>query len=298
MKFKTNFDWEGEITPFERQIIAKPSYLFLFAFLLQILYVFLTTLSTRGFDYNAINLYFPPAVAAAGEIVMSGISEFNGKTEASGWSNIHTSALITTLLFYFMVPSILLLTYLRWKAIPFEERMKKRIRKVYPVLILFGAIMINQYFLNWSTFAGQISTRNDIENSQKVYSAADVATGNVSAVYADAMEFLYVPAEKGGGGGKWKNIRNADGTMRDYKLPDVSALSSMSVKRISRFISAGEAETNIVMKLENDTTLAVSAVSNTSGGNSGFLNADGRKGKVQVSMVIYPSSYRINTDNR
>lgn len=298
MKFRINSGAEGEITPFEKQIVSRPVYLFLFAFLLQLLYVAFITIIPGGYDYNTINFYFPPAVTAAGEIVVSGINEFSGKTDAGGWNNMHTSGLISMVVFYFFVPALLLLTYFKWKVIPIEERMKKSIRKTYAILIVFGAIVINLYFLNWSSFAGQITVRNNINRAQKTSGAADIATGDVSAVFANAMEFLYIPVEKGGGGGKWGNIKNGDGTIRNYRLPEISGLHNNSVRRVAGYISAEEAKTNIVMKIENDTTLAVSAVSNTSGGSADFSNADGRKGKVQVSMVIFPSSYKINIDNR
>lgn len=286
MKYKINF-WNKEpkpLTRFEMSIIKKPVLsAVLSGFLFILIFVIMGEFVLRRLSYHPF-----PGVMAAGEMVMQGICKFNGDPVDTGWGQFHTPALIAIIVSYLMFPAWLIHSIAKWKNTPAGDRANTRFRATYMACIFSGAIVFNLVFLNTTVFFGSKSVHNNVVSSQKVSSARDYLTIQLTDIDYSARTYFYLPAEAGGGGGSWKN----------YKLPAVQA-DERSFDRWRSFLTAEDVKNVFLLKpIENDTTIVITAIGNVRiKNNEEFLNADGRKNFVQVTATITPATHRYDIQN-
>lgn len=203
------------------------------------------------------------------------INEFSsGIPDTKPFWNARIGALVGLIILFVLGPSLWIYSEVRNQSrntSDTEDGLKKGVSwYVGVVAVSWGLI----YALPVTVIKGYVY-QNTLETSAKHRSADHVKAGLNQLAY-DALERYHLPREKGGGSGSFR-VPDQNGELRPLKLSDLESYSEDSPHTFMKASTQG------------DSVFTIYGVSQQQGADPDFKNADGQKGKVQVSIEIFPS---------
>jgi len=287
MKFRISWQ-EFKADPLRLVWVALYTLVFGFAFFP--LVAFIVKLFNRDiFLYNS----FAPFVEAGGFMIAQGVARFSGKEIVPEWTLYHTLILAEIVTCYVIAPA-LFLWGLKERAVWRQASAERRFPiKIVLALGLSASIVAGVVFLSLAPPWIAYSVRGSLMEAQKVQANKDALINDLNFAALRVQSFYYVDVREGGGGGRWMNIRR-DGSPT-LTMDDIGLSTPMAQRVFGKLFP--QQPSRFLMNVHTADSLTITGVAVEKGDVENFENADGRKGRIQVSIAVTPKKIKVTLDN-
>lgn len=237
--------------------------------------------------------WFAPFLEAGGLKIMEGLDRFSGKEILSVWTTTHTQIISSVVICYVIAPPLFvwgLRERVLWRQGSGQRRFPT---KIVLALGLSVSILIGVAFHSTISAFIAYSVRLSLMNAQKTSANKEAVTNDLNYVAMKAQSFYYVDVKDGGGGGRWMNIRRDGNSTVGIDEIGLSApiigtvVGKLFPQQPSRF----------VLTVHTADSITIKGVATEEGDLNNFENADGRRGRIQTSIVVTPKRIAVAFDN-
>jgi len=130
-------------------------------------------------------------------------------------------------------------------------------------------------------------------DAQKIFANKDALTNDLNYVALKAQSFYYVDVKDGGGGGRWMNIQR-DGNTK-VGIDEIGLSTPVTGNVVGKLFP--QQPSRFVLTVHTPDSLTVKGVATEEGDLNNFENADGRRGRIQTSVVVTPKRIVVTFDN-
>jgi len=250
-------------------------------------------LQLAGQLVGKLPVFVGPQILAAGMQIQLGIERFKGILPVQEWTNAQMELLAIILVSYLIMPPLFIWGWIERAAWRRERGSRKKLAAIIAALGLSGSVLGGTLMI--AMVGGPVAhTRySSILSAQKFAASRDFLVAKTSEMVFKAQNFYYVPVELGGGGGRWKNIRNRP--QHELQVGDVtSELPRLRAMLENTFEIEGA---RWKMEVVREDSLVIWGVGDWDSGSPVFKNADGRTGKQQVAVYVNPRTYVLRVQN-
>lgn len=223
---------------------------------------------------NYGNWYFlAPWNPAKTLVATKSINEFAaGVPDTAPYWNLRLTALAVLLVTFIIGPSLWVYAEIKNQARSSADALSKGVvwyvgvilvissLQVVPVTIIKGIVFHNTW---------EIAAQN--KNKEELRS-------DLMKMGFEAVQYYYLPQRLGGTSGSFRAVSGQDGNWRPLELADLSSYPS-DTKNTYR-----------IGKSASDSILTIHGIGYNRGPNPDFRNADGRRGKLQLTIEVDPRS--------
>lgn len=236
---------------------------------------------------------FAPFVEAGGLVIAQGLERFSGKDIVPVWTASQTHIVFQIVLIYVIAPA-LSLWGLKERAVWRQASGERRFpTKIVLALGLSASIVAGVVFLSlippWIAYSVRVS----MMQAQKVQANKDALINDLNYAALRVQSFYYVEVGEGGGGGRWMNIQR-DGSPT-LTMDDIALSTPIVQKVVGKLFP--QQPSRFLMKVHTADSLTVTGVAVETGDYENFENADGRSGRIQVSIAVTPKRIKVTLDN-
>lgn len=250
-------------------------------------------LQLAGQLVGKLPVFVGPQILAAGMQIQLGIERFKGILPVEEWTNAQMGLLAVILVSYLIMPPLFVWGIIERAAWRRERGSRKKLAAIIAALGLSGPVLVGTLIIG--IVGGPIAHErySSILSVQKIGANRDFLIAETSEMIFKAQNFYHVPVELGGGGGRWKNIRN--GPQSELQLEDVtSELPRLRAMLENTFEIEGS---RWKMEVVREDSLVLWGVGEWDSGSPEFKNVDGQKGKQQVAVYANPRTYVLRVQN-
>lgn len=198
----------------------------------------------------------------------SAISRFGGEAGMEEFSSALTLGLTGVVIIFGVVPALIVYGYKK------SETMNGKFRPfAWHLGMGFALIAIGIGFYSSISF---FEFKSEVVASAERQYAMDRLQSELIDLYCDASATAFLPHERGGGDGHFTNFLADDGSTRTIQLSD-----------LDRYNPNGPFEI-VISENVSDSTIIMTAVSDLKGNDPDFQNADGRTGRIQMTLTMNP----------
>ena len=198
----------------------------------------------------------------------SAISRFGGGSGMEGFSFALIPGLTGAVIIFGVVPALMVYGYKK------SETLNDKLRPIAWHLGMGVALVaIGIGFYSSVTF---FEFKSEVVASAERQHAMDRLQFELIDLYYDASATALLPHERGGGNGHFTNFLTADGSTRTIQLSD-----------LARYNPDGPFEI-VISENVSDSTIIMTGVSDMKGNDPDFQNADGRTGRIQMTLTMNP----------
>lgn len=209
-----------------------------------------------------------PAMILIEYATRNSINQFGGDMSAEGFNSALLISLLGAAIVFIIAPTLMIVGY---KKSRLDDGILRPITWHIGTGVVMVAIVFGIYSsINWS------SNKENLVKSTKLQHSLDDLQFELIDLYFDASATAILPREKGGGNGQFTNFLTDDGSTRDIQLSD-----------LNRYNPNGTFEFVISEEI-TDSTITITGISDYNGDNPDFQNADGRTGKIQLTLTMNP----------
>ncbi|TYP94047.1 hypothetical protein LX73_1770 [Fodinibius salinus] len=172
-----------------------------------------------------------------------------------------------------------------------EIRSQKEHIKLKSFIWYVGVILVGMGLFStiYGTTTRLISFQDDsVQNNNKLIrlsKTADELESDLRKMARKAYELYYLPADRGGGGQSFLAFEDSTGVKRPIRLSDLNAHLQ------SDYIF-------VLKEVQSDSSITIYGISDISGVDPDFKNADGRQGLLQVAINVHPEDGFSNINNK
>jgi len=198
----------------------------------------------------------------------SAISRFGGEAGMDGFNFALILGLTGVVIVFGVVPALIVYGYKK------SETLNNKLRPFAWHLgmgIALIAIGIGFYSSN-----GFFEFKSEVVASAERQHAMDRLQFELIDLYYDASATAILPHERGGGNGHFTNFLAENGSTRTIQLSD-----------LARYNPDGPFEV-LISENVSDSTIIMTGVSDMKGNDPDFQNADGRTGRIQMTLTMNP----------
>ena len=249
----------------------------------------------KALTVNRGLLWFGPVpfVEAGGLKIAEGLDRFSGKEIMLVWTLYHTKIITSIVMCYVIAPPLFvwgLKERMLWRQGSGERRFPA---KIVLALGLSSFIVIGVALGSTVPSFIAYSVRVSLMNAQKIFANKDALINDINYVALKAQSFYYVDAKDGGGGGRWMNIkRDGNPTLGIDEIGLATPITGSVVEKLFP-----QQPSRFVLTVHTPDSLTVKGVATEEGDLNNFENADGRRGRIQTSVVVTPKRIVVTFDN-
>jgi len=198
----------------------------------------------------------------------SAISRFGGGVGMEGFSFALILGLTGAVIIFGVVPALIVFGYKK------SETLNDKLRPfAWHLGMGLALIAIGIGFKASNSF---FEFKSVVVASAERQHAMDRLQFELIDLYYDASATAFLPHERGGGNGHFTNFLAKDGSTRTIQLSD-----------LDRYNPNGPFEI-VISENISDSTITMTGVSDLEGNNPDFQNADGRTGRIQMTLTMNP----------
>ncbi len=267
-----------------------------------VLYAFVFGLALFPLVAFAVRLFYPdlflyitfaPFVEVGGSIIEQGLERFSGKEIVPVWTAFHTHIVSEIVTCYVIAPALFLWGLREravWRQVSGERRFPT---KIVLALGLSASIVMGVAFLSTIPPFIAYSVRLSMQNAQKAQANKDVLINDINYVALKAQSFYFVDVKDGGGGGRWANIQRNGSP--ELGIDEIAPAKPVTGDVVGKLFP--QQPSRFVLAVRTADSLTVKGVATEEGDFADFENADGRRGRIQVSIAVTPKRIKVTFDN-
>lgn len=196
------------------------------------------------------------------------ISQFGGDMSMEGFNSALLLGLSGIAIIFVIAPTLILFGYKK------AETSDRTFRHAAWHLGT-GIVLVAVGFGLYSSISFSSSKSNLTEATEREH-ALDELQFELIDLYFDASAKVFLPQEKGGGDGQFTNFTANDGSTRNIQLSDLDQYNPDSPFEF------------VMSENISDSTITISGVTDVEGNDPDFQNANGRTGKIQLTLMMNP----------
>lgn len=234
-----------------------------------------------------------PFTLAGGLRIAEALDRFSGKEMVSAWTSGQTSILVSILVCY-VISLPLFVWGMRQRALFRQNPGGQK----FPMRIAL-ALGISASFLGEVCLVATVppfialSVKSSMQSAQTVQSNKDALISDVNYAALRAQSFYYMDVQDGGGGGKWTDIvREGNPTLG---IEEIAPTEPVTGRVLGDFFP--QQPSHFILKVHAQDSLTVWGVGHERGDVEDFVNQDGQRGKLQVSITVTPKNVHVTSDN-
>lgn len=198
----------------------------------------------------------------------SAISRFGGEMGMEGFTSALILGLTGAVITFIIAPTLLVFGY------KVSETMNGNLR---PAAWHLGmGIILIAIGIGFYSAISFFDNKSELVASSERQHAMDQLQFELIDLYYNASATAILPHERGGGNGHFTNFLTEDGSTRTIQLSD-----------LERYKPDGPFEI-VISENVSDSTITMTGVSDLEGNNPDFQNADGRTGRIQMTLRMNP----------
>lgn len=209
-----------------------------------------------------------PFLALSQYTTMDAIGRFSGEIMQEGFAEALAVALAGIAIIFIVAPFLLAKGYKRYEEGHSEYR---------SVGWILGAsiLVFSLYFSLKASKTGTISQQKMTE-ATSISRSTDHLRMQLTDLAFEASEKMILPQEMGGGDGSFTGFMDENGQSRTIMLSDLEGYNP------------GDKFSFVIGDDVSDSTITITGISNFTGNNPRFENANEESGKIQISITVTP----------
>jgi len=195
-----------------------------------------------------------------------GINEFSaGIADTNPYWSLRLNAFVVILLTFVVGPSLWVYGEIKNQSGSPQDALKKGAAWYIGALLIVASLQV----VPTTVMKGMVF-QNTWSSAEK-NKASDELRSGLTRLGFDALEYYYLPRELDGGGQTFASPQG-----RAIHLTDLESYNPDA------------SQTYTLTTVDSDTAIKIHGVSNQQGSDANFTNADGRTGRIEITMTVTP----------